>query len=69
MKKIMDAIARANPNLSRQRIYQLRQRRKGRCILCRKRAVTALHCAEHAQAASGHSLRAYHRKKLAMGAR
>ncbi len=46
--KIKDEFS--NLKISRQYRYQLRQQKKGLCILCREKRVTAFHCRKHAKA-------------------
>lgn len=65
MRKIMDSVSRGKPEVSRQRLWQLRQKRNRRCITCGKPATRANHCEEHARAAADSALRCYHRKQAA----
>lgn len=67
MLKIRDAIARANPTVSRQRLWQLRRKKKGLCIICGAKAVTSLHCAEHAKNHSINVCAAIQRRKERAG--
>jgi len=46
MKTIQDKFTKLK--VSRQRMWQLRNRKHGLCVICGLRAVTAEHCLKHA---------------------
>lgn len=50
-------------DLSRQRKYQLRQRDKGKCIICADKAVNSHFCETHREAANRMANTGYHRRK------
>ena len=51
MSKINDELS-DRTDVSRQRRYQLRKKRDGRCVRCGRPTVSKLHCEEHRQKAN-----------------
>jgi len=47
--------------ISRQRKYQLRKRKQGRCIICGDKAITSHFCQDHAHKANEMAKSHYHR--------
>ena len=49
--------------VSRQRLWQLRKKADGRCIVCGRKRFNATHCKRHAWIAFGLSVKSWRKKK------